>query len=87
MTKRTPGRDGGSRMGRLWPRWCAALAVLIVLASSSAAQGRPPYDWRHWIKVEGTCRDVRALEEGAFGHSPESGTGTVGEGQNATTLT
>jgi len=29
----------------------------------------------------------RGLEEGAFGHSSESGTGTVGEGQNVTTLT
>jgi hypothetical protein len=51
-------------MRRLGPRWCAALAVLIAFASSSAAQDRPPYDrslYRHWIKVEGTCRDVRAV--------------------------
>jgi hypothetical protein len=49
---------------RLWPRWCAPLAVLVVLVSASAAQDRPPYErslYRHWIRVEGTCRDVRAV--------------------------
>jgi hypothetical protein len=32
--------------------------------SESAAQERPPYDrilYRDWIRVEGTCRDVRAV--------------------------
>jgi len=51
-------------MVSLWSRWCAALAVLVVLVSASAAQDRPPYErslYRHWIRVEGTCRDVRAV--------------------------
>ena len=48
----------------LWPRWSAALVFIVALVSSSAAQDRPTYDrslYRHWIRVEGTCRDVRAV--------------------------
>jgi hypothetical protein len=49
-------------MRRLWSRWCAPLTILVAIVSASAAQDRPPYDrslYRHWIEVEGTCRDVR----------------------------
>jgi hypothetical protein len=48
----------------LWSRWSATVAVLVVLVSASAGEDRPPYErnlYPHWIKVEGTRRDVRAV--------------------------
>jgi len=37
---------------------------MALVVPYAPAQDRPPYDrslYRHWIKVEGTCRDVRAV--------------------------